>query len=108
MYMYSTTWVFSMVCCLQCQKDNKRRMEKLRKRKLDSVIRARVAQKCKRTEEQQKRYMYIFCNLLLVPGAYLASKAGSISSCWYIMMLLCCLQESMGKDATHCSFLWRR
>ena len=33
-------------------------MEKLKKRKQDSVVRARVAHKSKRSEEQQRRYIY--------------------------------------------------
>lgn len=57
---------------IQCQRDNKRRTEKLQKMKLESVKQARVKQKCKRSEEQQKRYyIMIYCHpmtLILLTG----------------------------------------
>ena len=76
-------WVF-----FQCQQDNKRRMKSLENKKAEHVKTARVAHKCKRADEQQKRY-YLYTNYL--------NK---------IMIMLISLQKGMGKAAANRSFLW--
>ena len=46
----------------QCKEDNEKRMKHLEKKRTEHVKNARVTHKCKRADEQQKRYLYTTIN----------------------------------------------